>query len=155
LSKFKAYNLGIIFLVTFGMSKAAPIEFEHSKLIIGTAKGSHEFNVEVAKTLEQMTQGLMFRDSMPPDGGMLFLFERNRKITMWMKDTILSLDIIFINSDGVVVHVSEKTTPLLLESISSIEMARSVLEVQAGTAERLMIRPGDRVSSDAMTQLKD
>jgi hypothetical protein len=105
----------------------------------------HVFNVEMALTPEQQTVGLMFRPSVPEDGGMLFDWGTPRESAMWMRNTIASLDMIFINADGTIRRIAERTVPLSLASIESRGPVRATLEVAAGMAERLNIRPGDRV----------
>lgn len=114
-------------------------------LVITTATGEHRFTVEMALTGEQSARGLMFREQLGSDEGMLFDFRRDQIVTMWMRNTILSLDMIFISRDGRVATIAERTTPFSEAQISSRVPVRAVLEVPAGTAQRLSIRPGDRV----------
>jgi uncharacterized protein len=111
---------------------------------VTTATGPHSFTVEMALTPEQMSRGLMFRRDMAPDEGMLFDFGRDQVITMWMENTILSLDMIFLSADGRVLHIAERTTPFSRDIVSSTVPARAVLEVIAGTARRIGLRVGDR-----------
>jgi uncharacterized membrane protein (UPF0127 family) len=90
-------------------------------------------------------RGLMFRRSLAPDRGMLFDFARVEPVSMWMKNTYVSLDMIFIRPNGTVARVAENTEPLSTRTVSSGEPVLAVLEVVAGTAKRLGIKPGDRV----------
>ena len=125
-------------------------KFEQGELAIVTDGGRHEFNVELALTTAQHQQGLMFRREMAPDAGMLFDFgPRPRRASMWMKNTYIPLDMLFIKSDGQIDSISERTTPHSLEAISSRGMVRYVLEINGGTAARLGIAPGDRVELPA------
>jgi uncharacterized membrane protein (UPF0127 family) len=114
-------------------------------LTITTSSGEHRFTVEMAVTPEQSARGLMFREQLAPNEGMLFDFHRDQIVTMWMRNTILSLDMIFISREGQVATIAERTTPFSESVISSRVRVRAVLEVPAGTAQRLGIRPGDRV----------
>jgi hypothetical protein len=104
------------------------------------------FEVEVASTREQRARGLMFRKEITKRGGMLFDFGHDQEIRMWMKDTLIPLDMVFIESDGRVLRIEQNAEPESLSVISSGGPARLVLEVKAGTAKRFGISAGDRVS---------
>ena len=123
--------------------------FERSKLSILSKSKSHEFLVEKAKTERQQSQGLMFRRRLASNGGMLFLFPAVKVLKMWMKNTYLPLDMLFINADGRIVNIVQRTVPGSLETISSVEPAMAVLEVNGGTTSRLKIQKGDRVRHHA------
>ncbi|TCZ66738.1 DUF192 domain-containing protein [Roseicella aquatilis] len=115
-------------------------------LVIVTRDGRrHAFRVEMALTPEQQTVGLMFRPAVAPEGGMLFDWGTPRESAMWMRNTITSLDMLFIAADGRVHRIAERTVPYSLASIESRGPVRATLELAAGTAERLGIRVGDRV----------
>ncbi|MBI0432612.1 DUF192 domain-containing protein [Roseomonas sp. KE0001] len=115
-------------------------------LVIVTRDGQrHAFNVEMALTPEQQTVGLMFRPEVRPDEGMLFDWGQPRESAMWMRNTIASLDMLFIAADGRIHRIAERTVPRSLATIESRGAVRAVLELAAGTAERLNLRPGDRV----------
>jgi uncharacterized membrane protein (UPF0127 family) len=119
-------------------------------LAIVTGQGRHEFTVELALTTAQHQQGLMFRREMATDSGMLFDFgPRPRRASMWMKNTYIPLDMLFIKADGQIESIAERTTPHSLEAISSRGLVRYVLEVNGGTAARLGISSGDRVELPA------
>jgi uncharacterized membrane protein (UPF0127 family) len=121
-------------------------ELPKERLVIVTRDGArHAFMVEMAVTPEQQMVGLMFRPSVPPDGGMLFDWGAPRESQMWMRNTIASLDMLFIAADGRIHRIAERTVPHSLATISSNGPVRATLEVAAGTAERLGIRVGDRV----------
>ncbi len=120
--------------------------FERGQVAIETAQGArHRFEVELAISGEQHAQGLMYRRSLPDDAGMLFIYDRERPLSMWMKNTLIPLDMLFIAGDGRIVHIVERTVPQSLETIFSALPAAGVLEVNGGTAARLGIRAGDRV----------
>ncbi|WP_424139068.1 DUF192 domain-containing protein [Roseomonas chloroacetimidivorans] len=105
----------------------------------------HEFQVEMALEPQQQMTGLMFRPSVGPNEGMLFDWGQPRESSMWMRNTITSLDMLFITQDGTVLRIAERTVPHSLASISSNGPVRATLELAAGTAERLNIRVGDKV----------
>ena len=114
-------------------------------LVIETDSGSHTFTVELADTDEARQRGLMFREDLPPDTGMLFDFSPPRRVSMWMRNTPLPLDMIFITPAGRIAHIAEKTVPFSEAIITSPGPVAAVFEVHAGTAGRLGIKPGDRV----------
>nr|WP_204165347.1 DUF192 domain-containing protein [Methylobacterium radiodurans] len=114
-------------------------------LTIATRAGPQRFDVEVMRNDADRARGLMFRRSMAPNHGMLFDFERVEPVAMWMKNTYLPLDMLFIRADGTVARVAADTEPLSTATILSGEPVLAVLELNAGTAARLGIRPGDRV----------
>ncbi|MEQ9640854.1 MAG: DUF192 domain-containing protein [Alphaproteobacteria bacterium] len=115
-------------------------------LVVETAGGArYAFEVEMAITPEQRKAGLMFRTEMAADHGMLFDFGAEDELAFWMKNTPLSLDIIFIRGDGTIVNIHRKTTPYSTESLPSDGPARAALELNAGTARALGIKPGDVV----------
>jgi uncharacterized membrane protein (UPF0127 family) len=126
-------------------AQTPPATFGRGELQIRTAGGAHRFSVEIATTQEQWSYGLMFRRSMPPDAGMLFVYDDDHEIQMWMKNTLIPLDMIFIKADGTILRIAERTVPQDLTTIPSGGPARGVLEVNGGTAARLGIKPGDRV----------
>jgi len=123
----------------------APVMFGYGELDIQTASGRHHFTIELATAMEQQVQGLMFRRTLAPDAGMLFLYTDDHDIQMWMKNTLIPLDMVFIRADGTIINVAERTVPQSLATIGSDGPARAVLEVNGGTAARLDIKPGDRV----------
>lgn len=110
-----------------------------------TAQGEQAFTAELAVTQEEAERGLMFRESLPERHGMLFIFEPPRKVTFWMKNTPLSLDLIFIGPDGVVTEIMEGLKPFSLDYNHSAQPAHAVLEVEAGSARRYHIAKGDAV----------
>ena len=116
-----------------------------AEVIMVTAKGRFLFTVEVAETAAQRQQGLQHRKSLAAGAGMLFDYNRVQPASMWMKNTLIALDMLFIDGAGRVVNVAENTVPLSLATIPSAAPVRAVLEVNAGTARRLNIQPGDQV----------
>lgn len=122
--------------------RAAPFQ----PLEIVSKSGVHVFSVEIADTPEKRTKGLMFVKHLPDGQGMLFDFEREQPIAMWMKNTYIPLDMIFIRNDGRIARIAENTRPLSTAVIPSGSPVRAVLEVAGGTAARLGLAPGDRVA---------
>ncbi len=114
-------------------------------LTIETATGAHDFQVEVAATRAERERGLMFRTGLAPNRGMLFDYGAPRGIAMWMKNTLIPLDMIFVDAGGRVVNVYVDAVPRSLSSIRAARPARVVIEVPGGTAARLGIAAGDRV----------
>lgn len=105
----------------------------------------HSFQVEVMRTPDQRARGLMYRNYLPPDRGMLFDFAHSEPVAMWMQNTYIPLDMLFIRADGTVARIAENTEPLSTRTIPSGEPVLSVLEVNGGTAAKLGIKPGDKV----------
>ena len=109
-------------------------------LTITAATGqTHKFNVEVARTDEEQDRGLMFRTSLPADGGMLFPFAKPKLASFWMKNTLIPLDMIFVRADGSIDRIAENTIPQSLEPVTSGGEVSAVLELAGGTAARLNI----------------
>lgn len=114
-------------------------------LEITTTRGKYIFDVEIADEAGERTIGLMNREQLDPRGGMLFVFDKKRVVTMWMKNTLISLDMVFVSVDGTVVTIAEHTTPHSLEIVSSIEPVSYVLELNSGMAALIGIKAGDKL----------
>ena len=119
---------------------------EQIPLTIQSSAGTHRFTVEVARTAEQQAQGLMNRQSLAPDRGMLFPRDPPGDASFWMKNTLIPLDIIFIRPDGTIARIAESTVPMSLDPVPSLEPVSAVLEIAGGRAAELGIKPGDKVS---------
>ncbi len=128
----------------------------HPLSIFNSVGGLHQFAVQAPRKNKQKQQGLMFRTVLADDAGMLFLYSHPRIITMWMENTYISLDMIFIAPDdsfsssskdnvGVIVHIARNTTPLSRANISTTKKAIAVLEIKAGLTQKLNINIGDRI----------
>lgn len=119
--------------------------FPKARLKLVLVDGAHHIlSVELARTRAQIMRGLMYRETLPEGTGMLFDYGGMTNISMWMKNTLVPLDMVFADGDGVVVHIVENTVPRSTESIPSPVPARYVLEIPAGTARSLGIGPGAR-----------
>lgn len=116
-----------------------------SEVQVVTGSGTHRFQVWIAADDQSRERGLMFVRSLRPDEGMLFLFERPQFAAFWMKNTYLSLDLVFIRADGVVVNIAENARPQTLDPIPSAAPVKAVLELLAGTAAGIGLAPGSRV----------
>lgn len=114
-------------------------------LSIQTAKAQHMFRVEVARTPEEQSKGLMYRTELAPDAGMIFPFEPPRPASFWMRNTYIPLDMLFIRADGTIAVIAANTTPLSLAPVESGEPVAAVLEIAGGRSAALGIREGDRV----------
>ena len=143
--RFLLLLLPLLLAAPFGIASAQLARFPTSSLTILTASGPRRFAVEVATTPQQMEQGLMFRPSLAPDAGMIFDYGRPSMAMMWMKNTLIPLDMLFVDAQGRIVNIHERAVPGSLATIAAAAPARAVIELNGGTAARLGIRPGDKV----------
>jgi uncharacterized membrane protein (UPF0127 family) len=120
---------------------------EQQTLEIVSKSGVHVFSIELAVTEQERERGLMFRKELPEGQGMLFDFKREQEVSMWMENTYIPLDMIFIRRDGRIARIAENTEPLSRAIISSGGPVLAVLEVIGGTAKKLDLAAGDRVSA--------
>jgi uncharacterized protein len=141
----RRYFLSLVAAVAFATPAFAVVTFDKSELTIESDGKKHKFAIEVARTPEQSQQGLMFRAKMAADAGMLFLYKTAQPVSMWMYQTLIPLDMLFIAADGRVVNIHERAVPGSTESISSTGPVRAVLELNGGTVSRLKLKAGDRV----------
>lgn len=114
--------------------------------------GQVNIQVELATTNETRSQGLMFRESMPRLAGMLFVYDRPQRAAFWMKNTLLSLDMLFTDSSGVITHIHKNAVPQSLDSIDGGRGVLAVLEVNAGLADRLGVKVGDQMRHPAFAE---
>ena len=135
---------GYDLLLPTNLKAAEPFERDVADILTGDRK-RHRFRVEIVSTPQDRAQGLQGRKRLDPDTGMLFDLGVPFPVYMWMKNTFVALDMIFIAADGRIVNIARATTPESLAIIESAGPVRAVLEVPAGTAARLGVRPGDRV----------
>lgn len=132
----------VLGLAALGAAYAQALE---ALSIVGQGGQRQKFQVEVARNDADRAQGLMFRRSMPADRGMLFDFGKVEPVSMWMQNTYLSLDMLFIRPDGTIARIAAHTEPLSTRTIPSGEPVLAVLELNAGTAAKLGIKAGDKV----------
>ena len=133
-------------LLLLGLVAGPTAAAERQTLEIATKSGVHAFSVEIAQTEAERSKGLMYRKELPEGQGMLFDFQRDQDVAMWMQNTYIPLDMIFIAGDGRIVNIAENTVPLSTRIVSSARPVRAVLEVIGGTTRKLGIAPGDRVA---------
>jgi uncharacterized protein len=124
----------------------SPPRFGHDRLAIESSAGRFEFEVELATTPDQRAYGLMFRENLRQDHGMLFDFGSSQPVAMWMRNTYIPLDMLFIHSDGRIGRIVHQAQPLSDTVLDSGEPVRAVLELRGGVTAELGIQPGDRVA---------
>jgi uncharacterized membrane protein (UPF0127 family) len=126
--------------------EASPAGLEQVPLTITTAAGkTHRFTVEVARSVAQQAQGLMNRQSLSPDRGMIFPYDPPEPASFWMKNTLIPLDMVFIRSDGTIARIEANTVPLSLDPVPAGEPVAAVLELAGGRSAELGIAAGDKV----------
>jgi hypothetical protein len=144
-----ALTLAAATLAAAGVAYALP----RSELLVETASSQFRFEVEIADDPAERSQGLMFRESLADNAGMLFLYPEPQEVEFWMKNTPLSLDIVFVRADGSIARIAERTTPFSTDMIPSGEEVRAVLEVKGGLMRQLGVGVGDRLRhADYFTQ---
>jgi len=144
---FSAFSIALALLTVWAVPNGASAAgLQTIDIDIATAGGIRRFSVELAKTGRDLDRGLMGRKSLPDGQGMLFDFGAEKRIEMWMENTFIPLDMIFIGADGRIRRIAENTKPLSKRLIASGGRVRAVLEINAGTAKALGIASGDVVS---------
>jgi uncharacterized membrane protein (UPF0127 family) len=133
------------FCLVLALSAVAYAQALEPLTIVTQAGQRQPFQVEVARNDADRAQGLMFRRSMAPDHGMLFDFAKVAPVSMWMQNTYLPLDMLFVRQDGTIARIAAHTEPLSTRTIPSGEPVLAVLELNAGTTARLGIKAGDRI----------
>lgn len=149
------YGLAMVGLMLMGCNgepiaaagqQVAPSGLERISLRIRSGDRNHDFTVEVARSAEEQARGLMFRESLAPDAGMLFPFAPPRPASFWMKDTLIPLDMIFVRADGSIARIAVNTVPHSLDNVGVAEPVVAVLEIAGGRSIELGIGEGDRVT---------
>ncbi|TWD58156.1 hypothetical protein FB480_101913 [Agrobacterium vitis] len=142
----RSASMALFFIILSALPSLAVDAFRKGEAIVETLTGQrHVLQVEYATTAEEREQGLMGRTVLGPNEGMIFDFSRPQLAIMWMKNTPLSLDMLFVDEKGVVIRVAEKTTPYSEDLIPSEGLVRYVIELNGGRAETLGIQKGSRV----------
>jgi uncharacterized protein len=132
-------------------AQASAIAAGTGTLVLKTETGDHNFNIEVATTRQEQALGLMFRRSLPENAGMLFLYKRPQPAAMWMKNTLIPLDMVFIAPDGRVLRIETNTEPFSTAVIRSEGAVSAVLELNAGQAGKIGLKRGDKVVYPGLT----
>jgi len=128
------------------LSPLAPAVAESTgSLVLKTGSGDHTYTVEIADTPGEKARGLMFRRSLPQDRGMIFLYDPPQRAAMWMRNTYIPLDMIFITEQGTVLRIEANTEPFSTDVIEAGGITKAVLELNAGEAARIGLKPGDEV----------
>ncbi len=142
---------GVYAILHVTQPSAGSVTFPEDTLIIQPANStqsaysSHNFTIELATTPEQRAHGLMFRDNIADNHGMLFYSGKEELLSMWMKNTLAPLDMLFISGDGTILHIVRRATPESEDIISFDKPAAAVLEIKGGMADKLNIHTGDKV----------
>jgi len=142
--RFSGFVLAFLYTAVLCHAEDAPLS-KIEPVTVATEEGATMFTVEIADTEALRQRGLMFRQRLPEDRGMLFDYGHPQPVAMWMKNTYIPLDMVFIRADGTVAYVAENTVPHSLDPVGVREPVLGVLEVAAGTAKRIGLRPGDTV----------
>jgi uncharacterized membrane protein (UPF0127 family) len=151
-----AGTLGAFLAVSAAAQEPAvePLEtFPRSNLEIESSSARLRFDVWVADTAARRSQGLMFVKRLAPKRGMLFLYREPQVVSMWMKNTLIPLDMLFVAADGHIIRIAPRTTPHSLASITSMGPVTAVIEIAGGEAERLGIVTGARVVHPIFTTM--
>jgi uncharacterized membrane protein (UPF0127 family) len=127
----------------------SPAGLEQVRLTIASGGNKHSFTVEVASTVEQQAMGLMYRNALAPDRGMIFPFDPPRDASFWMRNTLIPLDMIFVRADGSIANIAANTVPYSEEPVHSAGPVAAVLEIAGGRSAELGIKPGDKVKWSA------
>ena len=128
---------------SFSLTLAAP--FRQDKLSIQTDNESIDFSIEIAETWQQQELGFMHRAHIPNDHGMLFIWDKDSPISMWMKNTPLSLDMLFVDAKGKIIYIAENAVPNSTDIITAPQPVRAVVELVGGACAAKHIRVGDHV----------
>lgn len=130
-----------------GANKGTSIAgLEQVTLCIGSASKVHSYTVEIARTSQQQAQGLMYRETLADDAGMIFPFVQPRPASFWMQNTIVSLDLVFVKKDGTIESIAENAVPYSTDPILSKGPVAAVLELRGGLTRELGIKAGDKVA---------
>lgn len=132
-------------LALIALFSTSAFALPRSDLLVETASSQFRFEVEIADDPTERAEGLMYRETMADNAGMLFLYSAPQPVQFWMKNTPMSLDIVFVRADGTIARIAERTTPFSEDMIPSGEKVSAVLEVKAGMMHQLGVRVGDRL----------
>jgi uncharacterized protein len=136
------------------LAPACALAGEKGTIVFKTETGEHSFDIEVMTTFGERARGLMFRRSLPAKSGMLFVYDRPQAATMWMKNTYIPLDMVFIAEGGAVHRIEANTEPFSTALIPSEGDIIAVLELNAGAAARIGLKPGDQAIYPGLGQAR-
>lgn len=143
-------NILSLFIISFALVACSKPKIE--EVVVMTPQAEVKYSMEIAQTERQMEKGLMNRKTLAPDSGMLFDLTPPRRTAMWMKDTLISLDMLFIAEDGKIVCIQENAEPKSEFIIACPEVVRAVLEVNAGDVKKHKIKVGDKIKHPVFTK---
>jgi uncharacterized membrane protein (UPF0127 family) len=143
-------SAGLVLAMLFALAPVAACSSE-TRAVLHTAKGDYPFTIEVAQTDEERARGLMFRQSLAPDAGMLFDFFKEQPVAFWMQNTLIPLDMVFIGADGIVKAIHVNARPMDTTAIPSGVPVRFVLEIPGGRANEIGLEVGDRFEHPRVT----
>jgi len=143
--RFRATAAVLALVALFSLLTVPAVALPRSELLVQTGSSQFRFEVEIADDATERAEGLMFRQTMADNAGMLFLYPAPQRVQFWMKNTPMSLDIVFVRADGTIARIAEHTTPFSEDMIPSGEEVVAVLEVKAGMMHQLGVRVGDRL----------
>jgi uncharacterized membrane protein (UPF0127 family) len=147
--------MALFFMIALSAFAQEPMQFDKEPLIIQTGAGKMlNFIVEIADTDEQRQRGLMFRKEMADNAGMIFDFGTSRRVQMWMENTVLPLDMLFVDSSGIIRNIKQNAVPYSEDIIDSMSPVKYVIELNAGAVAKLGIKQGDKVMSATTTRKK-
>jgi uncharacterized membrane protein (UPF0127 family) len=147
--------LALFFMMALPAFAETPVKFDKEALIVQTAAGEKiTFTVEIADTNEQRQRGLMYRKEMPVDAGMIFDFGASKRVQMWMENTVLPLDMLFVDQAGTVRGIKLNAVPFSRDIIDSVTEVKYVVELNAGITAKLGIKAGDKVVSPTIAKYK-
>lgn len=145
----------LLLLLALNQTPDLDREFDRDVLVvIASGPACHKLDVYLAETFAQRRQGLMFVRSLPEMSGMLFLYDRPERLSMWMKNTLMSLDIAYVAADGSIVNIAHNTEPKSERPIPSAAPSQYVLELKAGASKRLGLAPGSVLLVDDLLRLR-
>lgn len=145
MQKIIVINLFTAFFILFSQNSHSQEKFPTGKLTVKTQDTSNDFDIELALDDSHRQYGLMFRTNLPEMNGMLFIYEEKKRISMWMKNTFIPLDILFIDDDGKIIRIAKSQQPRSLSLIRSGGEAKAVLELNGGLTDKLNIAVGDEI----------
>lgn len=144
--------VAVLMFCAAGWAGAVSAACSEGVLSVRGAFGAAQFDVSLAKTPQEQARGLMFVETMPTMQGMLFVYSRPRVVSFWMRNTLIPLDMVFIDAEGVVQHIHAMAKPLDETSISSVVPVQYVLEINGGLAQRLGLAVGDEIRHPVLAE---
>ena len=129
------------------------VQFDTGVLLVETGEAQQRFDIEIADSPEETSQGMMFRESLAENAGMLFDFGEPREPAMWMKNTLIPLDMLFIDQNGIIVAIARNAQPHSERRITPGMPVKGVLELNGGAAGKFGIEPGDVVRHEIFNNL--